>query len=790
MDRILNSNITNRNLSSTIDIIGGGEMGDRIRAFDWTKTWLGPISAWPLALRVAVNMILQSPAPMVILWGTEGVLLYNNAYIAFAGGRHPALLGTKGEDNWHEADGFIQNVITKGLKGEALSYKNFPFTVYRNNKPEEIWINIDASPILDDSGSPGGVLILNVETTEHVNAVQSLKVGEERLRLVIEGTDDGIWDFDMKTRTAFWNNRLYKMLGYSLEEVEKPGYDFMLTIIHPEDKAKVQASFVRASTLGVYYDVEYRAKHRDGHYIYLHGKGKPVYNEQGQITRIAGVTRDVTERKQAEKELQESKELFSSIFNQTTVGIAQCDLNANFTLVNDRYCEIVGRSKEELYQLRLYDITHPEDLPANIPLLERTATEGIPFKIEKRYMQADGTPVWVTINASAVKDAAGKPKYILGVCQDITERKQAEEALKESEQRFRIMADAAPNIVWALNDDSSIKYVNKFTLEFLGITLDKFIADSWMPYVHPDDLELTSHAITEAFQKRKIFTIEQRLLRHDGEYRWLLTQGAPSYYPNGELYGYIGSSIDITARKQAQKELGLKNAQLVRINNDLDNFIYTASHDLRSPVVNLEGLLLALNKRIADTILPEASTLLDLMGTSVKKLNKTIKDLTEITKAQKGLEEAKEQVFFKNMLVDIIADLPENMRKLAPTIKEDFQVDSIWYPRGSLRSILYNLLTNAFKYRSDKRPLEITIKTDREGDFVVLSVEDNGLGISKQQLPKLFTMFKRLHTHVEGTGIGLYIIKRLVENNGGKIEVISEPEKGSTFRVYFLREDL
>lgn len=173
MAEMLNSN-SKSSLNKPHLILGGGEMGERIRAFDWTQTSLGSIADWPQSLRMAVNMMLQSPAPLVILWGRKGITLYNNAYRSFAGGKHPALLGDSCEEAWPEAADFIHNVITTCLRGEALSYKKLPYRVYRNDQAEDIWMDLDCSPILDEHGRPAGTLIVNTETTLYVQVEQTL----------------------------------------------------------------------------------------------------------------------------------------------------------------------------------------------------------------------------------------------------------------------------------------------------------------------------------------------------------------------------------------------------------------------------------------------------------------------------------------------------------------------------------------------------------------------------------------------------------------------------------------
>ena len=407
-------------------IFGGGEMGRRIRSFNWSNSSLGPISSWPKSLTFAINMMLQSPASMALLWGREGITLYNDAYIAFAGKKHPEMLGSRYEESWPVAADLIRNIISKSFEGESLTFTNINYTVDRGNKPEEIWKDLQCSPVLDEKGEPAGVLIVSIETTQYVQAEEALRKSEERYRSVVEGTNEGIWDYFVDTRYSFWNDRMFEIIGYEKEDIAKPGLEFILSVIHPEDKEILLSALERTVKEGALFDIEYRVKHYKGHYLHLHAKGKPVYDANGNITRIAGITIDISERKKAEEALKENEDRLSGIFNQTSVGIAETDLAGKFVLANEQFCQIVGRSKKDLYQLAIPDLTHPDDLAANFWLFERVIKEGTPFTIEKRFIRPDGSEIWVKNNISLVRDAEGKPIYILAVCQDITERKLAE----------------------------------------------------------------------------------------------------------------------------------------------------------------------------------------------------------------------------------------------------------------------------------------------------------------------------------------------------------------------------
>lgn len=226
------------------------------------------------------------------------------------------------------------------------------------------------------------------------------------------------------------------------------------------------------------------------------------------------------------------------------------------------------------------------------------------------------------------------------------------------------------------------------------------------------------------------------------------------------------------------------NSELQRTNIDLDNFVYTASHDLRSPITNLQGLLGVLIKRIGGKIESSEEKILELMSESVVRLNRTIKDLSEISKIQKEAYE-KENICFKEILHDVSNDIAFLIHESKAEIITDFEEECLYYPYTHLRSILYNLLSNAIKYRAVDRPPCIRITTKKEQEWLQLSVSDNGLGLREDQLDKIFLMFKRLHTHVDGSGVGLYMVKRIIENNGGRITVESEQGMGTTFHLFF-----
>jgi PAS domain S-box-containing protein len=289
---------------------------------------------------------------------------------------------------------------------------------------------------------------------------------------------------------------------------------------------------------------------------------------------------------------------------------------------------------------------------------------------------------------------------------------------------------------------------------------------------------------TEGWRKRK-----------DGSLFWATVTLTPIFSDEGEHIGYTKITGNITKQKELQDKLAQrqeqaleqKNTELQITNRDLENFIYTASHDLKAPIINIEGLLKALHKCLGSQLLEQerVQQIYRLLQESVDRFKETIGDLTEVSRIDKESLEDIAPIDPGEVLHQVQLDLAPQIAEAKARIEIKLDCPSIHFSRKNLKSILYNLLSNAVKYRAPDRTLLIRISCRPEDDHQVLCVEDNGLGMDMHQAEKIFALFKRLHSHVEGTGVGLYMVKKIIENAGGKIEVESQIGVGSTFRVYF-----
>ncbi|MEB0223729.1 hybrid sensor histidine kinase/response regulator [Pseudomonas sp. 10S4] len=289
-----------------------GEMAGRIRAFDWGQTELGSIDHWPRSLSSAVQLVLASPLPMVMLWGPLGYMIYNDAYSIFAGGRHPYLLGTPVELGWPEVADFNRHVLDTCLAGGTLSFRNKELVLLRDGVPEDVWMDLYYSPVADDEGRPAGVMAMVVETTAHViserrreEAEYAYRADNERVRLALNaGALLGSFVWDIETNVLSGDERFACTFSYPAEHklADLPS-SIAESRIHPDDRSWVQEQVDQAVKSGAPYNAEYRVLRPDGSYLWVLASGCCEFNEQGKPFRFPGVLIDIHERKTAEESL-------------------------------------------------------------------------------------------------------------------------------------------------------------------------------------------------------------------------------------------------------------------------------------------------------------------------------------------------------------------------------------------------------------------------------------------------------------------------------------------------------
>ncbi|MDO7848089.1 PAS domain-containing protein [Hymenobacter sp. M29] len=407
-------------------------------------------------------------------------------------------------------------------------------------------------------------------------------------------------------------------------------------------------------------------------------------------------------------------------------------------------------------------------------------------------------------------DGKAQAQGILVFAHDVTDKVLARQEREARQAELQRIFEQAPVAIFVLRGPTYIvDVVNSAMSELLGPSLAELLDRPYFE-VMP---ELASQGFPEFLAEvwrtgRPYRALEQpaRLRRHQPhETGYFTFVYQPMRDARGRITGVMCVAVDVTeqvrARQQVQdlneelaainagvkatnEELQDTNTRLTRTNADLDTFVYTASHDLKAPIANIEGLLLALRYDLPPAVLHGGLVprLLDMMQGSVTRFQQTIGHLTNISQLQRA--EATETVDLPDLIGGVQLDLNPLIEAAAATLTVDVaDCHTVRVAPKTLRSVVYNLLSNALKYRAPDRPAQVALRARCTPGQLVLEVQDNGLGLSEVQQGQLFGMFRRLHTHVEGSGVGLFMVKRLIENAGGTIEVQSVPDVGSTFRV-------
>lgn len=372
-------------------------------------------------------------------------------------------------------------------------------------------------------------------------------------------------------------------------------------------------------------------------------------------------------------------------------------------------------------------------------------------------------------------------------------------AIIEYERKYQFAINYIPQFVWTCDEQGEAEFFNRNWLNYTGQSFEEAKEKGWTTILHPDDKQNTLEAWNAASQTGNEFKVEYRLRKYDGTYRWFLARAVRMKSSKTANSKWFGIATDIQDYKdvfeglkqtkqelrERNKDLSEQNEKLQKINNDLDSFIYTASHDLKAPIANIEGLITILKKKDCYHN-QESKTIIDMITTSSQRLKNVIEDLAVIIRIQNELDVDIEEIPVRETVEEVKLSISELISTSGAQINVACnECPTIKFSRRNFRSILFNLLSNAIKYGPPDRTPEIKIASARTDGYRILTVQDNGLGIEADKKDKIFSMFQRLHHHVEGSGIGLFIVKRIIDNSKGKIEVESERGKGTTFKVYF-----
>lgn len=484
----------------------------------------------------------------------------------------------------------------------------------------------------------------------------------------------------------------------------------------------------------------------------------------------------------------ETQVKLTDLFDNTAVGLHWIDRAGRILRANRADMELLGYSEAEYIGRPLADF-HVN--PVTIAEMLRRLEAGEVVRDCSAQLRArDGTLRHVLLDCNPVFHGNTFLHYQC-FSRDVTDRRRAEEDARESEERFRFLADKAPVLIWMSNPSMTIDYLNQSWLDFTGRALAEEVGSGWLEGIHADDRESTSRCYEDAVQARREFTLEYRLRRYDGEYRWVLNTGIPRFTPNGIFFGYIGSCVDITDRKlweQAQ-ERALSN--LAEIDRRKDEFLAVLSHELRNPLAPILNSLHIL--RECNLSEPNAREARAVIERQIQQLSGIVDDLLDVFRiTHQKLTLRKETIDIAALVRTSIEDHSIAMTELGLKLEVNTPREPVWMygDRTRLSQILSNVLNNTAKFTNPGDRVIVTIERDKEHDQVVLSVRDTGVGIPPEVLPHVFETFTQADTSLDrsqgGLGLGLALVKGLVEMHGGKVMLESPGRgEGATLTIRF-----
>ncbi|WP_414580838.1 PAS domain S-box protein [Scytonema sp. PCC 10023] len=666
------------------------------------------------------------------------------------------------------------------------------------------WVISRGDIIRDEAGQPIRAIGVIADISERQAALPERKQAQQELQktlqtlsTLIKASPLPIVVIKPDMTVQLWNPATERLFGWS--ETEVLG---QLIPIVPEEKREECCQVRAAVAKGeIFAGVEtYRCK-RDGSTVIVSISAAPLYDESGSVNAIVLIFQDITEQQQAESALRESEERAQLAIKVGRLGIWRYDPDTNLVELDERMREIWGEPNDVL-KIPLSTVIeriHPDDRTRVASAVSNALDPKLSgtYEIDYRIVCCDGTERWVSANGQAQFEGEGiarRPIGFTGTALDITDRKQTEATLRQSEERYRYLAESIPQLVWTANTDGMLIDVNQRWSDFTGLTLTQAQTAGWEAIVHPDDLPTLSQNWAAAQQAGTSYRAEGRMRGADGEYRWHLHQAVPLKNEQGQVIKWFGTATDIENQKQLdqQRQRLLEQEQVARAqaetaNRIKDEFLAVLSHELRSPLNPILGWSkLLLTGKLDATKTTQA---IETIERNAKLQAQLIEDLLDVSRILRG------KLSFNMDSVNLASTISAAIEtvQLAAQAKS-IQIQTVLDPNigqvlgdsARLQQVIWNLLSNAVKFTLAGGRVEIRLQ--RVSSLAQITVSDTGKGIDPDFLPHVFEYFRQedgaTTRKFGGLGLGLAIVRHLVELHGGTVRAESAGVgQGATFTV-------
>ncbi len=531
---------------------------------------------------------------------------------------------------------------------------------------------------------------------------------------------------------------------------------------------------------------------QDGTEQWLSWDVRPWYHTDGIIGGLIMYTEDITYKKLVEKKLKESEEQFRSVFESSAIGIAIISPDGGWVKVNSALCTILGYQETELKNLTFQDITHPDDLEADLSLVNQVLSGRLNYyQIEKRYKHKEGVYIWAILSVSAVRNEVGSVKHFISQITDINN-------LRLLQKKLEGILDASTNVsIISTNTNGIISSFNAGAENMLGYKKEEVLNKFTPALIHEiKETEARGKELSSYFGQKiegfdvfvkipqlKNFETREWTYVHKNGFKFPVLLTVTAIKDHDEISGYLGIATDISQLKKAQQEIQSVLEVTNEQNERLKNFAHIVSHNLRSHSTNINLLVDMLIDEPPGNI---ENPIIKHLSVASNHLKETINHLNEVVLLNTELVKELKKIHLRTIIQNVVSSVSalateNNVRIENNTSKASYVLGNEAY----LSSIILNLITNAIKYRFLERASFLKIYSEETPEYIIITFEDNGLGMNMKQIGhKLFGMYKTFHGNKDARGIGLFITKNQIEAMGGKIEVDSTEGTGTIFKVF------
>jgi PAS domain S-box-containing protein len=605
------------------------------------------------------------------------------------------------------------------------------------------------------------------------------------LASIVTSSVDPIIGIDLFGIVTSWNRAAEQLYGYAAHEMIGQPLTWIIPPRLLDQESHILKRIMRGETIERYETIRRR---KDGTEVPVSLTVSPVIDPQKRIIGASKIARDITEQKRVENALRRSEQDLSDFFDNASTGLHWVGPDGIIMRVNQAELDLLGYSREEYVGHHISEFH--VDQPIIQDILGRLAGGETLREYPARIRCKDGSILDVLINSNVlfVED-----RFIHTRCftRDVTRHKRADEALRESEDRFRTLADNISQFAWTADPTGWIFWYNQRWYEYTGTTFEEMQGWGWEKVHHPDHLERVITKWKHAHITGESWEDTFPLRGFDGAYRWFLSRALPVRDAEGRIIRWFGTNTDITELREAQasllaseERLRRQSSALAEVNKELEGFSYSVSHDLRAPLRTIDAFSRIVEEDHGPHLNAEASRCLTIVRKAAAQAGELIDDLLEFSRLGRQAMSVRPV-----KMGDLAREVAEELK----IIQEDRSIDviisdmpSCQGDRRLLKLVWTNLLTNAIKYTKHRNEARVEVgwmPDDAREEAVTYYVKDDGVGFDMKYVHKLFNVFQRLHRKedFEGTGVGLAIVHRIVSRHGGKVWADGKVDGGATF---------